>query len=193
MTKSIRPGVEVFQYAIRYKPTGKYLKKTPGSPFYETDIPAVYNSPKVALRSLENESKRGRYKVADCEIVKFRLIMEEVKEPLYVEPENRKLAENKLLKTKFLYSLRGDFQMVEISDEHLRNQVFAAIESNKVSAISQSHSTHCYSQTYKIDGIGEVKLTYATNGVSYPVSIVLKTPTNLKQKIEDLEKELGIK
>lgn len=193
MPKSIRTGVEVFQYAIRFKPTGKYLKKTPGSSFYETDIPAVYNSPKVALRSLENESKWGRYKVADCEIVKFRLIMEEVKEPPLVKPKNCELTELKLLKTKFLYSLHGDFQMVEISDEHLRNQVFAAIESAKASEISKSYSTHCYSQTYKIDGIGEVELTYEFNGVSYPISITLKTPTNLKQKIEDLEKELGIK
>ena len=190
MPKSIRPGVEVFQYAIRHKPTGKYLKKIAGSTFYETDIPAVYNSPKVALRSLENQSKWGlcKYKVADCEIIKFRLIMEEVKEPTKQELDYA----NELKNLQAVHKIAGEFEWTEVEGEHLKREIYYCVKHLDALPIKKSNSLHCYSEQYQTFQ-GTFEFTWIVNSTSEMPDLIMRgTPIDWERKYVDLKKKYRI-
>lgn len=189
MPKSIRPGVEVFQYAIRHKPTGKYLKKTSGSSFYETDIPAVYNSPKVALRSLENASKWSRHKVADCEIVKFRLIMEEVKEPTPAEIEYEK----ELKSLNLLRKVIGEHRWEEVEGERAKWEIFNFITNAHLEPISSGSSLHCFDEVYETKQCKYQLLWTHGQKDEMPASISRSIPNNWDEKIKALKFKYGIK
>ena len=190
MTKSIVPNKEVFQYAIRYIPTGRYLKKTPGHSFYETDIPSVYNSPKVATKSLENESRWGRYKVEDCEIVKFRLIMEEVKEPTPEEIEYEKELKN----LNFLRRLNGETRWEEVESERGRWEIFNYINTLKLEPISVGNSLHCHDQVYETPN-GKYQLLWSHDEAKdeVPMSISRAVDYNWDDKIKELKLKYGIR
>ena len=189
MTKSIKPNTEVFQYAIRYIPTGRYLKKSPGSSFYETDIPSVYVSPKVAKKSLENEARWGRYRSEDCEIVKFRLIMEEVKELTAEEMEYEKGLKNLQLLRKVL----GEVKWEEVESDHDKCEVFQFIKNLNKKPISVENSFHCYSEVHKIfNGTFQMVWTNEQSVVEIPMSISRAVDYNWDDKIQELKTKYGI-
>lgn len=190
MTKSIVPNKEVFQYAIRHIPTGKYLKKTPGSSFYETDIPSVYNSPKVAMKSLENDSRWGRFKPQDCEIVKFRLIMEEVKEPTPEEIEYEKELKNLQMLRKVL----GEIQWEEINSERGKWEIFKFIKHLDNEPFSSGNSLHCYDEVHK-NSHGTFKLVWTVDQSKndIPMSISRAVDYNWDERIKHLKLKYGIR
>lgn len=189
MTKSIVPNKDVFQYAIRYLPTGKYLKKTPGRLFFETDIPSVYNSPKVAMSSLTNESKWGRFKPEDCEIVKFRLIMEEVKEPTKEELEFQKELKNLEIARKSV----GEVHWEEITSERGKWEIFNLINHLDKPAISFGDSLHCHEQVYEnFQGKFQLIWSHDQPKDGLPMSISRGIDYNWDDKIQELKLKYGI-
>lgn len=190
MSKSIKPNTEVFQYAIRYLPTGKYLKKTPGSSFYETDIPSVYVSPKVAKKSLENEARWGRYKPEDCEIVKFRLIMEEVKEPTPEEIEYEKELKNLQMLRKVL----GEVQWEEVESERGRWELFRFIKHLDNKPVSEGSSLHCYDEVHKnSQGTFQLVWSHEQSRDEMPMSISRAVDYNWDDRIKQLKFKYGIR
>ena len=190
MSKSIKPNTEVFQYAIRYLPTGKYLKKTPGSSFYETETPSVYNSAKVAMKSLENEARWGRYKPQDCEIVKFRLIMEEVKEPTPAELEYQ----NELKNINTLRKVLGEVKWIEVESERGKSEIFSLILHLDNVPVSSGHSLHCYVEVHK-NHQGTFQLVWSNDQSKdeIPMSISRATDYNWDDKIKELKLKYGIR
>ena len=190
MSKSIKPNTEVFQYAIRYLPTGKYLKKTPGSSFYETETPSVYNSAKVAMKSLENEARWGRYKPQDCEIVKFRLIMEEVKEPT---PEEIAY-EAELKELNFRRKVLGEQRWEEIESERGKWEIFRYINHLGNQPISVGDSLHCRDQVYKTSqGTYQLLWTHDQPKDEVPMSISRAIDYNWDEQVERLKEKYGIR
>lgn len=190
MSKSIKPNTEVFQYAIRYLPTGKYLKKTPGSSFYETDIPSVYVSPKVAKKSLENEGRwLSRYDPKDCEIVKFRLIMEEVKEPTPEEIEYNK----KLKNLQMLRKVLGEILWEEIESERGKSEIFRLIRHLDNVPVSTGNSLHCYDEVHKTSqGTFQLVWSHDQDTSEAPMSISRAVDYNWDDKIQELKTKYGI-
>ena len=190
MSKSIVPNKEVFQYGIRYLPTGRWLKKTPGHSFYETDIPSVYNSPKVAKKSLENDARWGRYKVEDCEIVKFRLIMEEVKEPTPEEIEYEK----ELKSLNLLRRVIGEHRWEEVESERAKWEIFNYINSQLLDPISTGNSLHCHDQVYETpNGKYQLLWTHDQPKDEVPASISRAIPNDWDTKIKALKFKYGIR
>ena len=190
MSKSIKPNTEVFQYAIRYLPTGKYLKKTPGSSFYETDIPSVYVSPKVAKKSLENEARWGRYKPEDCEIVKFRLIMEEVKEPTPAELEYQEELKN----INMLRRVLGDVKWEEVESERGKWELFRYIQHLDNTPASKGSSLHCFDEVHKTSQ-GTFQLAWSNDQSrdEMPLSISRAVDYNWDDRIMQLKLKNGIR
>ncbi len=189
MTKSIIPNKEVFQWAIRHKPTGKYLKKTPGSSFYETDIPSVYNSPKVAMNSLVNDSRWGRFKPDDCEIVKFRLIMEEVKEPTQEEID----FEKELKRLNLARRSIGEVHWEEISSERGAWEIYSLIKHLDLQPIHVGDSLHCHSKRYQTSQ-GVYEFIWTDSKISErPDSISRGIDYNWDDKIQELKLKYGIR
>ena len=190
MSKSIVPNKEVFQYGIRYLPTGRWLKKTPGHSFYETDIPSVYVSAKVALKSLENESRYGRYKVEDCEIVKFRLIMEEVKEPTQAELEYEK----ELKSLNLLRKVIGEETWQEVESERAKFEIIRFVRHLGNNPISYGNSLHCYDEVYQTsNGKYQFVWTMDQSRDEAPASVSRAIPNNWDDKIKQLKFKYGIK
>ncbi len=190
MSKSIVPNKEVFQYAIRYLPTGKYLKKTPGSSFYETEIPSVYVSAKVAMKSLENEARWGRYKPEDCQIVKFRLIMEEVKEPTPEEIEY----EAELKNLNMLRRVLGETRWEEVESERGKWEIFNFINTQRLEPISVGNSLHCHDQVYEtLNGKYQLLWTHGEAKDEVPMSICRAVDYNWDDKIKELKLKYGIR
>ena len=191
MTKSIVPNKEVFQWAIRHLPTGKYLKKTPGHSFYTTDIPSVYNSPKVAMKSLENESKWNHLcKPEDCQIVKFRLIMEEVKEPTAEEIEFQK----ELKSINSLRKVLGETRLEEIGSSQQKCEMFRVIKHLDNMPVSTGSSLHCYDEVYKTrHGTFQLIWEHGQDTNECPISISQIIDYNWDDKIQELKLKYGIR
>ena len=190
MSKSIVPNKEVFQYAIRYLPTGRYLKKRPGYSFYETDIPSVYTSSKVAMKSLEHAAAYSRYKPEDCEIVKFRLIMEEVKEPTPEEIEYEK----ELKRLNMARAALGEIRWDEIESERGKDEVYRYVKHLGNYPISKGHSLHCYEEVYETyDGKYLFLWTNDQNTDYIPMSISRAIDYNWDEKIKELKLKYGIR
>lgn len=191
MSKSIKPNTEVFQYAIRYLPTGKYLKKRPGYSFYETDIPSVYVSAKVAMKSLADCAKwASKYKPEDCEIVKFRIIMEEVKEL----SENEIAYEEELKKLNLQRKILGEIHWEEVTSERQKLEIFHYIEHADVFPISTGESLHCYDKVYKVShGTYQFVWSHDQDKYEMPISISRAVDHNWDEKIRLLKHKYGIK
>lgn len=189
MSKSIVPNKEVFQYGIRYLPTGKYLKKSAGTCFYETDIPSVYNSPKIAMNSLSNEARWGRFKPEDCEIVKFRLIMEEVKQPTPAEIA----FQEELTDIEMARKVVGEVHWEEIESERGKWEIFNLINHLDKPAKSFGDSLHCHEQVYE-NNEGMFKLLWSHDQPkdSLPMSISRGIDYNWDDKIQELKLKYGI-
>lgn len=190
MSKSIKPNTEVFQYAIRYLPTGKYLKKTPGSSFYETETPSVYNSAKVAMKSLENDARWGRFKPEDCEIVKFRLIMEEVKEPTPEQIEYEKELKDLTFRRKVL----GEQRWEEVESERGRSEIFRFIRHLDLVPVSSGDSLHCHDEVHKTgQGTYQLVWTHDQSKDELPVSISRAIEYNWEEQFKALKLKYGIR
>lgn len=191
MAKSIVPGKEVFQYAIRYLPTGRYLKRTSGSSFYETDIPACYNSPKVAKTSLETSFKfYKRFDPQNCEIVKFRLWMEEVKEPTPEEIEYEKELKNLQLFRK----LTGEIEWSEIQSERGKWEMFRWLRHLDLVPIEEGDSLHCFDKKYKTsDGYFLLVWEHGQKEDDMPISISRGVEYNWDKRFQELKDKYGIR
>lgn len=190
MSRSIVPNKEVFQYAIRYLPTGKYLKKTPGSSFYETDIPGCYNSAKVAARSLATSFEYlKRYDPKDCEIVKFRLFMEEVKELSKKEVE----CEKEISKITQLREVLGETCWEVIENWQDAHAIFSYVQHLDNRHVDENITLHGHIKTFKTaKGLFQFVWSHNQKHNEAPVSILEGTDYNWDRKIEELKKQHGM-
>jgi hypothetical protein len=191
MSKSIAPGKEVFQFGIRHLPTGRWLKKTPGHSFYLTDIPSVYNSAKVAKKSVENESVYNPLcHDGKTEIVKFRLIMEEVKEPT----EEELAYEAELKELNFRRKVLGEQRWEEIQSERGKWEIFRYINHLGNQPISVGDSLHCHDQVYKTSqGTYQLLWTHDQHKDEVPMSISRAIDYNWDEQVERLKEKYGIR
>jgi hypothetical protein len=189
MSKSIAPGKEVFQFGVRHKPTGRWLKKTPGYSFYLTDIPSVYNSAKVAQKSVDNESKYNHLcKPGDTEIVKFRLFMEEVKEPTQQEIDYAK--ELKDLQTA--HKIIGELEWTEVKGERGRWEIYSFVKHLDILPMKKGDSLHCSSERYQTSQ-GIFEFTWIDNKMSEMPDLIMRgNPIDWERKYDDLKKKHGI-
>lgn len=190
MSRSIVPGKDIFQYAIRYLPTGKYLRKGAYS-FSETDIPACYVSEKVAAASIENNFKRyGKYNPKYCKIVKFVLRMEEVKEQTEEEIEYQK----ELTKIETLRKVLGEHRWEEIEETEKKNEIYLLIRHLNDCPISRGCSLHCSHEDYQTrQGVFRLMWCGSETKDHMPGSISEKVDYNWQKQIQDLKDKYGIR
>lgn len=191
MAKSIAPGKDVFQYAIRYLPTGKYLKRYSGSSFFETDIPACYNSPKVAMKSLETSFKYlKRYDPKDCQIVKFVLRMEEVKEPTPEEIEYEK--ELKILQQ--IRAISGEIEWSDIEGERGQWETFRWLKHLDLVPYEEGSGLFCFDKKFKTsNGYFHLIWEHCQKEDELPISISRGVEYNWDLRIQELKDKYGIR